>query len=43
LRIEGRKKFPIFEGMRNVIPILLAVVVLSFGCDPDGYSGNYIY
>ena len=26
--------------MRNLIPILLAVVVLSSGCDPDGYSCN---
>ena len=26
--------------MRNLIPILLALVVLSSGCDPDGYSCN---
>tara|TARA_R110000823_G_scaffold213278_1_gene343221 strand:- start:1383 stop:2195 length:813 start_codon:yes stop_codon:yes gene_type:complete len=26
--------------MKNLIPILLAVVVLSSGCDPDGYSCN---
>ena len=26
--------------MRNLIPILLAVVVLSSGCDPDGCSCN---
>ena len=26
--------------MRNLIPILLAVVVISSGCDPDGYSCN---
>lgn len=26
--------------MRNLFPILLAVVVLSSGCDPDGYSCN---
>ncbi|HIO59393.1 MAG TPA: hypothetical protein EYN28_04385 [Flavobacteriales bacterium] len=26
--------------MRNLIPILLAVVVLSSGCDPEGYSCN---
>ena len=26
--------------MRSLIPILLAVVVLSSGCDPDGYSCN---
>jgi uncharacterized protein (TIGR02145 family) len=26
--------------MRNLIPILLAVVVLSSGCDSDGYSCN---
>jgi len=26
--------------MRNLIPILLGVVVLSSGCDPDGYSCN---
>jgi uncharacterized protein (TIGR02145 family) len=26
--------------MRNLIPILLAVVVLCSGCDPDGYSCN---
>jgi len=26
--------------MRNLIPILLAVVILSSGCDPDGYSCN---
>ena len=26
--------------MRNLIPILLALVLLSSGCDPDGYSCN---
>ena len=26
--------------MKNLIPILLGVVVLSSGCDPDGYSCN---
>ena len=26
--------------MRNLIPLLLAFVVLSSGCDPDGYSCN---
>ena len=29
----SKVKFPIFESMRNLIPILLALVVLSSGCD----------
>jgi len=38
--VLSRQEFPIFEGIRNLIPILLALVVLSSGCDCDGYSCN---
>jgi uncharacterized protein (TIGR02145 family) len=35
---SSRQKLPIFEFMKNLIPILLAVVVLSSGCDSAATS-----